>query len=64
MGQYLTYASLLRRVEPERKLYLAISETVYAAEFEQKAVRAILSDYPVALLVVNVETEEIVKWIP
>ena len=64
LGQYLLYASLLRRVEPDRKLYLAISETVYEAEFEQKAVQAILSDYPVALLIVNVETEEIVKWIP
>ena len=64
LGQYLLYTSLLKRVEKDRKLYLAISETIYTAEFEQKAVQAIVSDYAVALLVINVETEEEVRWIP
>jgi hypothetical protein len=63
LGQYMVYASLLRRVAPERRLYLAIADTVFDDQFSQKAVQEILYDYPMAVIVVDIAREEIVRWI-
>ncbi|NEO26120.1 MAG: hypothetical protein F6K03_04290 [Kamptonema sp. SIO4C4] len=38
------YRSLLRRLSPERQLYLAISEDIYQDFFQQPAIQDIVSD--------------------
>ncbi len=63
LGQYNLYLGLLELTEPDRKLYLAIGDRIYAKYFRQKAVQAIAERFQLALLVVNLETEEIVQWI-
>jgi len=63
LGQFALYQGFLEVTAPERKLYLAITEDVYADVFEQKAVRLIVQRYRLALIVVNVKAEEIVRWI-
>jgi len=63
LGQYNLYLGLLELTAPDRKLYLAIDHQIYAKYFRQKAVQAIAERFQLALLVVNLETEEIVTWI-
>ncbi len=62
LGQYRLYLRLLQVTAPERKLYLAISETAEKRFFSRPSFRLIVQTEQISLLVVNVKTEEIVKW--
>lgn len=62
LGQYEIYVSLLEITDPNRKLYLAISEKVYDEFFTLESIQVIINRLQVPLIVVNPETEEIVKW--
>ncbi len=63
LGQYLLYLSFLEISEPSRRLYIAISDTVYDNIFERKSVQWLIRRNKVPLIVVNITEEEIVKWI-
>jgi len=63
LGQYLLYLGLLEIIAPERELYLAVSHRAYAEVFAQTAAQMLARRFNVAILVVNVATEEIMKWI-
>ena len=63
LGQYEIYLSLLEITDPERKLYVAISESVYEEFFLLESVQVIVKRLEVPLIVVNLEMEEIAKWI-
>ena len=63
LGQYSLYRGFLEVVAPERQIYLGISDDVYDEVFQQRAVQLIVHRYQLALVVVNVKTEEIVTWI-
>ena len=63
LGQYQIYSALLRVTNTERELYLAISHIAYTNIFERKVVQLIMQQYRLALLVVDVQQEEIVRWI-
>lgn len=63
VGQYAFYLSLLEEVDPQRKLYLAISLAAYGELAEMKAFTRVRDRFQVALFIVKLETEEIVQWI-
>jgi hypothetical protein len=63
LGQYNLYQALLEKVAPERKLFLAVSDTVYTEFLEQAGVQMILQRFHVSLIVVKLEAEEIIAWI-
>ncbi|MDJ0797065.1 MAG: element excision factor XisH family protein [Calothrix sp. MO_167.B12] len=63
LGQYSIYLSLLKRINPERKLYLAIAETVYIDFFLKPAIKDILSDQQINYLIFDPNQEVIVQWI-
>jgi hypothetical protein len=63
LGQYQIYLSLVQQIAPDHTLYLALSQKVYNDFFSQKATQFIVNHYKLKLLVVDVEQEEIVKWI-
>ncbi len=63
LGQYALYLGLLEVTEPERKLYLAVDQVAYHDFLQQDAIEMIRLRYQVAVLVVNIDQEEIVKWI-
>jgi hypothetical protein len=63
LGQYLLYLSLLEKVEPERKLFLAISQRTFKVAFQGKAVQWLLQRNRVAIVVVDTVKEEVVTWI-
>ena len=63
LGQYPVYLDLLQETEPDRKLYLAVSDLVFNDFFQLEAVQLIVAREQLALLVVNTETEEVMHWI-
>jgi hypothetical protein len=63
LGPYNLYLGLLEVTAPDRKLYLAVSDHIYSRYFRQKAIQLIVERYQLALLVVNLEKEEVVTWI-
>lgn len=63
IGQYNMYRSILHRVNPERKLYLAIPEEVYQDFFQQPAIQDIVSDQKIYLLIFNPDREVIIQWL-
>ncbi len=63
LGQLVVYRHLLRKQEPERLLYLAVSDTVYADFLSQPHVQPLLAEENIRLIVFAPEQEEILKWI-
>ncbi|MGI0481195.1 element excision factor XisH family protein [Geminocystis sp. CENA526] len=64
LGQYLLYRSVIRKTESERKLYLAIPSIVYIDIFQESLGQLIKEDYQLNLLIFDINSEEIVQWIP
>lgn len=64
IGQYTLYRLLLNKVEPERKLYLGITNEVYDEVFTESIGELVIQNLPLQLVVVNSTTLEIVQWIP
>jgi len=63
LGQYDIYRYLLEETAPERKLYVAISNEAYQNFFSQAVIQLILDKHQLPLIIVDIEVEEIVKWI-
>ena len=63
LGQYELYRTLMRHVAPGDRLYLAVSNTVYIEQFVRASFQLIVQEHQVAIVVVNVEQEEVVRWI-
>ncbi|MCC3420471.1 MAG: XisH family protein [Microcoleus sp. PH2017_29_MFU_D_A] len=62
LGQYLVYRSVIARTEPDRKLYLAITQSVFSELLSEPLGQIIRADYQVFLIVFAEKNEEIVQW--
>src|ERR1051326_1317176 len=62
LGQYQVYFAVLEKTEPERKLYLALTKSVYDELSEMETFRLVVERFQVALLVVRLIEEEIERW--
>ncbi len=63
VGQYQIYRIFLERLEPERVVFMAISEEIFQKSFQRPSVRIVTAGLNIKLLVFNKEREEVVKWI-
>lgn len=63
LGQYFIYLSVIKRVDPDRKLYLALHNEVYQDFFSEPLGELLLSDYAVPLLIFEPSQEVILQWI-
>ncbi|MEP6924013.1 MAG: element excision factor XisH family protein [Pyrinomonadaceae bacterium] len=63
LGQYNLYRGFLSVIEPERKLFLAVSEEIFNEFFGLTAIKLIVKQQNLLLFAVNIEEETIVKWI-
>jgi XisH protein len=63
VGQFVLYDRLLRRYEPERKLYLAVPESVRESIFEEEAGKVLLEDEIIRLFTFDIDQKEVVRWI-
>jgi hypothetical protein len=64
IGQYILYQLLLRQVEPDSLLYLAVSAHAYEEIFQEPIGQLVISDLPLNLLVVDTRSSEVNQWIP
>ena len=64
VGQYVVYHDVMRKVEPERELYLAVSEAVFVSLFEEPIGRLLLDNHRVRLVVFDPQREVIHQWTP
>ncbi|MFO0759830.1 MAG: element excision factor XisH family protein [Byssovorax sp.] len=64
IGQFAVYHDVLETLEPDRVLYLAVSETVYENAFEDPLGQLLLAKRRVKLLIYSDETEVIRQWTP
>ena len=63
IGQYELYFDLIELTGLDYELYLAVSEFVYQDSFTKKGTHTIVQRHQLKLLAVNIEREEIVKWV-
>jgi len=64
IGQFLNYRIALGQQDPERILYLAISQDIYQEFFTDSFIQTVLQTYEIKLLVFDINKEEIVLWKP
>ncbi|MGK7928988.1 MAG: element excision factor XisH family protein [Spirulina sp.] len=64
IGQYTLYRLLLKTVEPEREVYLAITDTDYEELFNEPIGKLVINELPLKLIIVDVEKIEVKQWIP
>jgi hypothetical protein len=62
LGQYINYRAALRREEPDRLLYLAISDLIYNSFFQLDFPASMLQENSVKIIVSNIELEQILLW--
>lgn len=62
LGQYLNHLSVLEEVEPERKLFLAVTLDVFTTFLAQPLGRKQVKRYNLKLLVYDPQQEAIVRW--
>lgn len=63
LGQYLTYQTMLEQVEPERKLYLAVSEETFNQVFTRDVGALLIEKRNLSMIVFDDEAEVIIRWI-
>jgi hypothetical protein len=64
LGQFTLYFQLLNRYEPERVLYLAVTEDVRRTVFDEEAGEILIDNGIIRLVTFNPIEEMIVQWIP
>ncbi len=62
LGQFLNYKLILRKIDPKRKIYLAIRQEVFEDFFQYPFTQEALQEYGVDLLVFQPDTKEVVLW--
>jgi len=63
-GQYMLYQHILEEVEPERVIYLAVTQIKYGEVFEDSFGKLLLNKGRIRLIVFDPQTEMIQQWIP
>lgn len=63
IGQYFVYHAVMAKVDPDRKLYLAVHQEIYREIFEEPLGQLLMDNYHIPLIVFDVPTETILKWI-
>lgn len=62
LGQFLNYRLVLENIEPEREIYLAISEDVYETFFTLIFTQKAIERYQIKLIVYDINQEVIKQW--
>lgn len=65
VGQYVVYRMALRRLQPDRELFLAVPQDVVVNQFQHRELwQAFLTDESGKLIGYDADKEEIVQWLP
>ena len=58
----MMYRAYLTKIEPDRKLYMATSARAYRDVFSLKAVQFLVQQFAIAMIVVDIEKQEVTLW--
>ncbi len=61
-GQYAMYRAVLRRLEPDRTLYMAVGRDVYDGILSEPLGEVTLADLDIKLIVYDQASGRIVRW--
>jgi hypothetical protein len=64
LGQFVLYELALRRQEPDRTLYLAVTESVWRVVFADAFGDILIDERAIRIVTFEPKTQEIVQWIP
>jgi hypothetical protein len=64
IGQYVLYQLLLKQVDSDRELYLAVTDKTFEGIFNEPIGELVMRELPMKLLIVDVEAVEVKRWIP
>lgn len=64
LGQYVLYRRLIARREPERILYVAVTQATYEEVFQTELGEVLMVDEKVYLFVFDEKRKEIIQWLP
>jgi hypothetical protein len=62
VGQYIIYRNFLKKTAPDHQIYLALSQLVYQANFDE-TIQIVVYENQLKLIIVDTEKEIITKWI-
>ncbi len=62
VGQYIIYRNFLSRTSPNHQLYLALSQRIYQANFDE-TIQIIVDENQLKLIIIDMEKEVISQWI-
>ena len=62
VGQYVLYRSLITRLEPDRKLFLAVPIGTYDGILREPIAQPVIEDTQIEFLVFDPQKEIIIKW--
>ena len=62
LGQFILYRKALRKIEPQRILFLAIDVKAFSQIFDDPEGESLRAEEDIKLLVFDKQTEEIVLW--
>ena len=63
LGQFLNYRDALEKIDPERKIYLAVRVPIYETFFQRKFIISAVAKYQLHLIIYDVEQEVISQWL-
>ncbi|HWQ32177.1 MAG TPA: element excision factor XisH family protein [Blastocatellia bacterium] len=63
IGQYGMYRELLADSDPDRTLYLAVPKSAYSGIFSEELGQLMIERLRLRLIVFEVKTERVIKWI-
>ncbi|MGH9840025.1 MAG: element excision factor XisH family protein [Blastocatellia bacterium] len=63
LGQFRLYRALLKRIDPDRVMFLAIRKETYNTFFKLPAIQVVLDEDEIRLIVFDEQREEVVQWI-
>ena len=62
LGQFINYRGALRRIEPDRVLYLAVPSITYKGFFQLDFPKDMVEENNLKIVVYSVRTQEILEW--
>jgi hypothetical protein len=63
VGKYIIYRNVLKMIDSERVLFLAIPESIYIRFFEESVIQKTMQEERFKLVIYNQTTQIITQWI-
>lgn len=64
IGQYVLYRMFLRRIEPDRELYLAVPQSIVREIFQAPVGEGFLTEEDGRVIGFDIQNEELIEWLP